>query len=186
MQTKYILHGGSAQHVNEANDKFFAEILKGSGDRARVLLVEFAGGDENEDKNVGRDRSQFERVRGSREIIYEVADKDKFLEQVKEADVVYLGGGTTIRLMEELKNYSNLKDAFSGKVIAGESAGANIMSVYCFSKSGGGVMKGLGLVPVKMFPHYKDQNATELETVASELETYLLPNYHYRVVVAKD
>ncbi|MFA6013226.1 MAG: Type 1 glutamine amidotransferase-like domain-containing protein [Desulfobacteraceae bacterium] len=181
MKTKYVLHGGSAQHVNAENDKFFTEILNGAGDRVRILLVEFAGSDERKERNVAIDTSQFERVKGSRELTFEVADRDIFLNQIRKADVVYLGGGTTVRLVEVLNHYPELRVAFEGKIIAGESAGANVMATYCYSKSGGGVMKGLGLVPVKMWPHYKEERNEEFESISRELESLLLKDCEYRV-----
>ena len=59
---------------------------------------------------------------------FEVAQKEKFVEQLKWADVVYLcgssGGGATERLLGVLKQFDNLKHIFDGKIVAGESAGA--------------------------------------------------------------
>jgi len=46
MKTKYILHGGNAQEVNEENDLFFGEIIKDFSESANVLLVQFAAIDE--------------------------------------------------------------------------------------------------------------------------------------------
>jgi peptidase E len=57
--------------------------------------------------------------------------------------------------MTALQNYHNLKDKFIGKVVAGESAGANVQATFCYSKYGGSTMKGLGILPVFMYPHYK-------------------------------
>ncbi|TSC88123.1 MAG: Uncharacterized protein G01um101416_146 [Microgenomates group bacterium Gr01-1014_16] len=181
MKTKYILHGGNAQHINSENDKFFAEILKDAKDRVKILLVEFAGRNEKIDLNYQTDKSQFERVAGDKELIFRVATELDFIEQVKKSDVIYFGGGTTIRLMDKLKEYKNLGDLFSGKIVAGESAGANSLSTYCYSKSGGGVIQGLGLVTVKTIPHYTKGMETVFRDITSDIESLLLPNYKFKV-----
>lgn len=181
MKTKYILHGGSAQHVNEGNDLFYREILNNTPNKVRILLVHFAGTKEKEAVNYQRDSSQFLRNKGNKELTFEVAEKSQFLEQVKNVDVVYFGGGTTVNLMNALSKYKNLKEALRGKIVAGESAGANSFCSYCYSKSGGGVIKCLGFVPVFMFPHYDKGNEADLSGAPSNLERVLLSNYQFRI-----
>ena len=181
MKIKYILHGGNAQHVNSENNKFFAEILKDTKNKVKILLVEFAGGDEKTDLNYQIDKSQFMRVRGEKELSFEVATKLDFIEQIKKSDIVYFSGGTTIRLMDKLKEYKNLGGSFSGKIIAGESAGANSLSVYCYSKYGGSVVQGLGLVPVKTIPHYKEGMETNFKDVFLDIKSLFLPEYKFKV-----
>lgn len=181
MKTKYILHGGNAQHVNSENDKFFAEILKDTKSKVQILLVEFAGRDEKIDLNYQTDKSQFERVAGDKELTFEVAAQLNFIEQIKNSDIIYFGGGTTIRLMDKLNDYKNLGDLFSGKIVAGESVGANSLSAYCYSKSGGGVVQCLGLVPVKTIPHYTEGMEVNFKDSYSDIETLFLPEYKFKV-----
>lgn len=183
MSIKYILHGGGAQHVNSDNDTFFAEIIKDATGEVKILLVEFAGGTEKTALNAKVDMSQFERVRGGKNLTFDVAEEHSFLKQIKKADIVYVGGGTTVRLLEVLAKFPNLGEYFSGKIVAGESAGANCLSTYCYSKSGGGVVHGLGLVPVKMIPHYDGEYKEELEALPEKLDMLLLSNYQYKVFI---
>lgn len=181
MKTKYILHGGNAQHVNSENDKFFAEILEDTKNKVKILLVEFAGRDEKIDLNYQIDKSQFERVAGVKELIFEVATEFGFTEQIKKSDIIYFGGGTTIRLIDKLSKYKNLGDLFSGKIVAGESAGANSLSAYCYSKSGGGVIQCLGLVPVKTIPHYIEGMESNFKDIYPEIKSLFLPEYKFVV-----
>ena len=181
MKTKYILHGGNARHVNSDNDKFFAEILKDTKNKVKILLVEFAGRHEKIDLNYQIDKSQFERMMGDKELSFEVATELDFIEQTKNSDIIYIGGGTTIRLMDKLKQYKNFGDLFSGKIVAAESAGANSLSVYCYSKSGGGVIQCLGLVPVKTIPHYTEGMETNFKDISPDVESLFLPNYKFKV-----
>ncbi len=181
MKTKYIIHGGAAQHQNGQNDSFFAEILKSAPQKVNVLLVHFAGEVERAKINEEIDTQHFERVKGDKLITYTIAREDSFLRQIKNAHVIYFGGGTTVKLMVALKKFKNLAHHFEGKIVAGESAGANVLVTYCYSKSGGGVMACLGILPIKFRPHYGGEDNSELESVAPNLETVSLSNYKYRV-----
>lgn len=91
-------------------------------------------------------------------------------------------GGETLRLLETLKKYSNLEKLIDGKIVSGESAGAYVLSTYFYSKTAGGVFRGLGLVPVKTICHYIGKNIDKLESVGGNLENLLLPNYKFEVM----
>ena len=181
MKTIYILHGGNASHVNAENDAFFSEMLKYTSNEVKILLVEFAGSEEKRAQHAQEDKAQFERVARNKKVAFAIATEQNFLNQVKDSDVIYLRGGTTVRLLENLRRYENLDKLFGGKVIAGESAGANSLSAYCYSKSGGGIIPGLGLVPVRIIPHYKKGMETHFANIASDLELVLLPEYAFKV-----
>jgi cyanophycinase-like exopeptidase len=181
MKTKYILHGGSAQHTNAENDKFFKEIFKGTGNTVKILLVHFAGTPERAEKNKKIDTAQFERVKGDKLLTFQIAFESTFYDQIAWADVVYFGGGTTVRLLEALQHFKGLKDKFAGKIIAGESAGANILTAYCYSKSGGGVIKGLGILPIKFMPHFNGEQKEKLEEIPAKLAIVTLENYQFKV-----
>lgn len=179
--TKYILHGGRAQDPNAENDKFFEEILDSTSTNPQILLVHFAGKPEKAEQNWQRDTSQFERVKGNKTLNFKLATIDGFENQVQNADVLYLGGGTTVKLLDELKDFNNLTELFKDKIIAGESAGANVLATFCYSKSGGGVFKTLGILPVKTYPHYEGSGEEELEAVGEGLELLLLREYQFKV-----
>lgn len=181
MKTKYILHGGNAQHVNAENDKFFAEILKDTKNRVQILLVELGHRDESTNLHFQTDKSQFMRVGENKELLFELATPINFIEQIKKSDIIYFGGGTTIRLMDKLKKYKNLDSLLSGKIVAGESTGANSLSAYCYSKSGGGVIQCLGIVPVKTIPHYEEGMESHFKDIYPEIESLFLPEYKFKV-----
>jgi len=181
MQTKYILHGGSAQHANSENDKFFKEILKDTGNAVKVLLVHFAGTSERAELNKEIDTAQFERVKGDKKLTFQIASEKTFYVQIAWADVVYFGGGTTVKLLEALQQFEGLKEKFTDKIVAGESAGANFLSTYCYSKSGGGVIKGLGILPIKFIPHFESKHKEKLNRISGNLETLTLTNYQFKV-----
>lgn len=186
MTTKYILHGGSAQHTNTENDKFYREILKDTGNSVKILLVHFAGSPDRAKLNKTIDTAQFERNRGNKKLTFQIALQKDFYNQIDWADIIYFGGGTTVKLLDELHNFKGLKAKFQGKIVAGESAGANFLAAYCYSKSGGGIIKCLGILPIKFIPHFTGEHKEEFEKIEKNLETVALTNYQFRVFELAD
>lgn len=180
MTTKFILHGGFAGHVNEQNDSFFREILKDTPDKLKVLLVYFAKEIDRVPVSEKEDIVQFERNKENKDIFFQVADEKSFAEQVKSADIIYFHGGNTLKLLETLKKFPGLKELLAGKVVAGESAGAYVLSSVFYSKTENGLYQGLGFVPVKIICHYIGENEDKLAD-NQELETLLLSDYQYKV-----
>ena len=181
MLTKFILHGGYADHINEKNDKFFQEILNVEKSKLKILLVYFAKDisryNELKEKNI----NQFNRSKGEKDLELEVAYEDRFVEQVKNSDIVYLHGGDNLKLLKFLEKYDGLEELFRGKVIAGESAGAYVLSVCFYDKIGERLIEGLGFTPVKTICHYRGENQEKLEQCPKDLEKLLLKDYEYKV-----
>lgn len=113
---------------------------------------------------------------------FQVANRTEFDDQLEWADVVYLSGsgGGTSRLLHVLNKVDDLDKKLQGKTVAGESAGANVLSEYCFSRSGG-VMRCLGLVPVYFIPHYQPGDEDALRNLTGSNERLYLKNYEFRV-----
>lgn len=185
MSTKYILHGGNAQDKNAENARFFSEILNDYPKTANILLVQFAALPEKQEIYKQRHISQFRDICNGRELNFKVAQVDEFVDQAQWADVLYFcgssGGGATVRLIETMRQFDNLKDLFEGKTIAGESAGANCLTKICYSKSAG-IVHGLELVDAKSIMHYELGDETMLENIETDLQNIYLKSYQYIVI----
>lgn len=182
MKTKYILHGGAAQIINIENDPFYAEILKDTPDNLKILLVYFANDPERNEERKKGNVEQFNRVKGDKTLQFEIAREDLFIEQIKNSDIIYIRGGSTPVLIEALSRYNNLEKEFAGKIVSGESAGMNSLVRYSYSKSGGGITKGLGIIKVKTISHFDGvRGLKEIEAIAPELEKCYLPEFEYKV-----
>lgn len=181
MQTKFILHGGYAGRPNPQNDAFFKEILKNAPSNTKILLIYFAK-EENEYPRIkNEDVSQFEKNKGDKNISFEIASEDSLLRQIDSADVIYLHGGQTLKLLAILKKYPDLRKRIKGKIIVGESAGAYVLSSCYYSKTEGGIFKGLGFVSTKTICHYVGINREKLNKCPEGLEFLLLADYQYKV-----
>ena len=181
MKTKFILHGGYASRSNQKNDDFFKEILMDAPKNIKILLVYFAEDESDFSRAQEEDISQFEKNKGDKKLTFEIASTESFPQQIAQSDIIYLHGGKTLKLLEALKRWPNLRELLNGKIVAGESAGAYALSSYFYSKTEGGLFEGLGFVPVKIICHYIGENKEKLKERSDGIETLLLADYQYKV-----
>lgn len=182
MKTKFILHGGfNPGQTSENNTDFYKEILKDAPEGARVLLVPFAKDVDRITLATQKVASELNSNKWQKSIIVEVANEEDFIQQLKSTDVAYFHGGASLKLLEALKKYPNLEESLNGKIVAGESAGANVWSKYFYSPKSDTVSEGLGVLPIKMIPHYKKEYEEKLANVGLDLEQLSLKEYEYKV-----
>ncbi len=181
MKTKYILHGGFASHINSDNDAFFKEILKDAPKDAKILLVYFAKELDRIPINKAEDISQFEKNNDEGTLVFDVAEEDDFLEQISSADIIYLHGGRSEKIIDTLKKFPNLEQRFEGKVIAGESAGTNVLTSEYYSNITGIQSKGLGIIPMNAICHYRESDEKTLRNIGTDKELLLLVEYKFKV-----
>ena len=188
--TKYILHGGFTRIDNELNRNFWAEIIRDVPEGGSVLLVFFAA----EDNISERASATIESIKtqtGDKKLNLAIATEKDFIEQLKQADAVYLHGGITPRLLRALEKYPDLEKYLNGKTVAGSSAGAYAIGRYSpfhDDESGGEVRKGLGLLPHRVVCHYESPDMppnpkafSSLKNIAPELELVLLKDCEWKV-----
>ncbi|CAN5196822.1 hypothetical protein BH11PAT4_BH11PAT4_7250 [soil metagenome] len=181
MKTTFILHGGFGRGASDVDkSSFYSDILKDAPEGAHVLLVCFAKEDDRVDQATEKVRAEFLAAKLQQHIHFAVAEKETFAEQVKSADIVYFHGGTTLRLLNSLRQFPDLKKWLRGKLVAGESAGANVWCTTFYSPSADVVENGLAFLPIKIIPHYTDAFQGMLDNVGEGLEELLLPEYQYK------
>ena len=117
-----------------------------------------------------------------------INNKDITENKILNADIIYIGGGDTIKLLNEIKENSLeilLKKAYEkGTVIAGISAGSIALSKEGFSDSlilrgesnNYEFIKGLNFSDISVCPHYNstEQKTNELEEKIENKEVYAL------------
>lgn len=189
--TKFILHGGYSDRENQNNDLFYEEMLKDKQDNTTILIVYFAKDKEEWKQKFDLHKQAFLKAAGDRKIIFEIAIEDAFLDQIRRAEVIYIHGGNTKRLLETLEKFPDFSKELNGKVVAGESAGAYVLSTYYYSASVGGIQKGLGILPVKVICHYQsDRHPTNddpielMKEYPGDLELIVLKDYEWKTITA--
>lgn len=180
MKTKFILQGGFPKEGAQENDPFFSEILSTASQTAKVLLVLFAKEADRIEKNTKEDIEQFTKNSGGKSLTFDVAREDAFIEQIKAADVIYFHGGHTGKLLDTLKTLPDFREEIKGKIVAGDSAGANVLCAAFYSlRMGAG--EGLGILHFKVLCHYVEENKDKLNDIKPELETVILPELQFKV-----
>lgn len=117
-----------------------------------------------------------------------INNPDIVKEKINKADIIYIGGGDTIKLLNDIKEYKIdelLVEAYNrGCVLAGTSAGAILLSNYGYSDSyilrGESnkyeFIKGLGLSNINFCPHYHSSKEKDNE-LESDLKEFKKPVY---------
>lgn len=117
-----------------------------------------------------------------------INNRDIVEAKINNADIIYIGGGDTIKLLNELKEY-NLEELFieafkKNKVIVGISAGAIILCNEGYSDSlklrGESdkyeFIKGLGCLDLIFSPHHSEEKYSEMMTEIGDRKVYSLEN----------
>lgn len=185
--TKYVLHGGATSTKSRDNKRFFFEITKGLPNPVNILCVYFAKRKEFWPKLFKEEKINFSSA-APRKVFKFILAEDKMnilVKQLKEADVIYLRGGETDMLKNVLKKVKNIEKLWGGKVVAGSSAGAYVLSKYYFENDKNKVEKGLGILPIKTLCHYsagKVRELKRLENYGEKLKIYKIPEEKFFVI----
>ena len=179
MSTKYILVGGYARKAPDGGKAFCDEFVKGFGSNGPVRILDclFARPKAVWEQTLAEDKDFFVAHLPGKSLEIELADPRSFLEQIAQADCVYLKGGDTPTMKSALLSFGReaLQKVFVGKTVAGSSAGTAVLSVADYDLDYFKIDEGLGLVPVKTLCHYRsDYNAPRVDwdKVDSEMEKY--------------
>lgn len=185
--TKYILHGGETSRQSLDNRKFFSEGANGLSDGATILCVYFAREKEKWPKMFEQDKLNFSSVAQTKSFNFVLANDEShvLIDQIKEADVIYIRGGDTEMLKEALSKVGDLHDLWKDKIISASSAGVYVLSKYYYSNSRDGIYKGFGILPIKTFCHYKEEKSDKLERLkkyGEDLKVYAIPEEKFFVI----
>lgn len=181
LMTKFILHGGFDKNIEYIRDEFFLEALKDTPTDVKIFLVFFAESEEYLQLRIKQCKELFNKNKGSKNLEFKMASEENFLEGCAWADVIFLSGGRTLKLLEKLKKFQNLSQIFKGKIVSGDSAGVNALGHYFYSKKTKEINEGLGILPFKIIVHYTDDMGNPLSEVEPNLDTVLLREYETKV-----
>lgn len=108
-------------------------------------------------------------------------DDNEIYNKILSADIIYVGGGDTVRMMEKWREYKidiYLTEAYDkGIVLSGLSAGSICWFMFGHSDSNSFINKGqwdysrvdgLGLIPAAHCPHYNEGGRESFDDMISE------------------
>lgn len=151
MSVTYILAGGLDRAHQEYWDNLGRELKLNRP--VKILSCFFSQPKNDWEEKFEGFKPFFARAFGA-DVECELANPDKFIEQIKRSDVIYLHGGSSHRLKAVLKRYDGLQSYFSNKIVIGSSAGANYLSKVGWSPNLREVIRGSGMVPISVLVHY--------------------------------
>ena len=187
--TKYILVGGYVKKAPDGGRAFFEELVSGfdSNKIIKILYCVFADPLKAEVK-FNEDKEKMSEFISN--FTLELAEESKFLEQVKESDVVFLKGGETDLLLGALNKHADWVKYLDKKTVAGTSAGAMAIAKYSHALEQDNIMEGLGLLPVKVIAHWQSdiydidwsQALYEVKNYKEDLPVYTLAEGEFVVI----
>jgi len=152
--TKYVLNSGGIKHSLDLKKKFHQEVVKDLGNSPKFLLCNFAQLREDwERKFPGYSDSIAEDMPDGVKPSFELAMPAEFVEQCKQASVIYFHGGDDHLLQYWMKQF-DLPALFQGKVVATNSASSDMLTTHHWTSDWRSCADGLGILPIKFIPHY--------------------------------
>lgn len=153
--TKYVLNSGGIKNEPKLKKQFHQELVKGLGVAPKFLLCNFAQGREYwETKFEGYSKAISEDIPEVTSPYFELAMPNSFVEQCKQADVIYFHGGDDHLLQYWMKQY-DLPSLFKDKVVATNSASSDMLVTHFWTCDWRRCADGLAIMPIKFIPHYQ-------------------------------
>lgn len=189
--TKYILSGGYAYKAPDGGKSFCDEIIKGIEKPVKILDCLFAREFTDWEQRFSDDRNFLIKHIDNFELI--LATPENFIEQLKNADVLFFQGGHPRQLMETLNTVSDWKNYLDSKVVVASSAGADALVSYYGVGKTMNIGTGFGLLPIKFIPHWQsdydksliinwNQLLENLKSHGEEMEVVTLGDSEFKII----
>ncbi len=176
--TKYILVGGYIHKAKDGGKAFCDELVKGFNIGKPVIILDcmFGRSKDSWENYLKEDNELFSKYINNFKL--ELALPENFTEQVKKSDIIFLRGGYVSTLFEILNKDNSWINELDGKVLAGTSAGAEVIAKYYHVLSTHRTGDGFGILPIKFIPHWKSESFEDnkqdinYEKVINDLTNY--------------
>lgn len=187
--TTYILAGGN-DRTSASYGERLASVLGQLRAGSRLLSCFFSQDPVDRHERFVEFKGWFDHAFGPT-IVVEEAQEENFFDQLKVADILYLHGGETLRLIDALPDFDMFKKAIEGKTIVGSSAGANYLSNVFYSPNARKIRNGSGAAGVATIVHYGATDKMSLEEWAvvvqdvkkiAQSRVFLLPEGEFVVI----
>lgn len=173
---RLILMGGRPWVAPDGGKHFAEVLLRYFPARAKLAFCLFAQDKDDWEQTRQWNIGAIDRFRGKTEVEYRTMIAENFEEVSAWADIVYIPGGNPPRLKAALDRHGNLAKLWDGKVIAGSSAGADVLCAHylCYLQDTE-LLDGLGWVRAACIPHWRNEG--EDSQAQSRAEVQLLRKF---------
>jgi len=171
------LHGGGEfQHGSEIGDRRL--VVAAGGADARVIVVPAAAAREHPEMAAQHGVQWFKQIGAQADAVMVVdarSAKDATLVAVIDsATLIYLPGGDPVLLVETLRGspawQAIVKVYERGVSIGGASAGAMALGRKMWNPRTGGLIDGLGLIPIVTLPHFEAERIDRAQALRQQLD----------------
>jgi len=177
--TKYVLNSGGLKNQPSLTKEFFAEAVKGLGNKPRVLMCLFALPRQDWEKRFASDcRSMEASLPEGVAAVFDLAFPDTFAEQIGRSEMIFIRGGDD-HLIDHWMRKFDIPRIWEGKVIATSSAGSDVLCNSFWTCDWRTCMDGLGILPIKFLPHFESdygnddpRGPVDWQNALSELKAY--------------
>jgi hypothetical protein len=153
--TKYVLQSGGIKNQLEKKKRFHQELVKGQGSAPRFLLCSFAQGREYwEAKFPSYCATILEDMPEAVKPEFKLAMPGTFAADCQAAQIIYMHGGDDHLITYWLQQF-DIPAIWKDKVVAGNSAGSDVLVQHYWTCDWRQCYNGLGILPVKFIPHFR-------------------------------
>lgn len=162
----YLLHGGYTSRNNPNNDAFFAQITNAVPKKNVKVLLCYWAKDKHKWEKKSKSDMDFITKNTDKTVDFHILDKPTELEEmISDYDAIYVAGGEAENIEPYYKYFDQVKDQLDGKVYAGSSMGAFLVSEnYLLSftyQDELNVHQGIGLLPIQTLCHWDIEERKE-------------------------
>ena len=153
---RLLLMGGRPWVAGLGGQDFVEALFRYHTESVKLAFCIFAQPEDEWDETIKWNSEMFDKFKGDRTIEYKTMTAENFEDVSAWADIIYVPGGNVFTLLDKLKPYY-LDKLWDDKVVAGSSAGADLLCAHFVSLQHRKLGDGLGWVPVTCVPHWRDE-----------------------------
>ncbi len=171
------LHGGGEfQRGSEIGDRRL--VVAAGGADARVIVVPAAAAREHPEMAAQHGVQWFRQIGARAEAAMVVdarsASDSAIVATIESATLIYLPGGDPVLLIETLRGspawHAIVKAHERGVALGGASAGAMALGSKMWNPRTGGLIDGLGLIPIVTLPHFGSERIDRARALRDQLD----------------
>lgn len=153
---KIIVVGGYPHKAKDGGKAFYKSLVADFSEPVKVLMCFFARPKDNWQDAFLQDKNYFATNLPNVKVEIKLATHENFIEELKWCNSIYFRGGD-IDLVPLMSEYSDWQNYLDGKIVAGSSMGAYMLSKYYFDISSNTIKNGTGTTNTKVIVHWKSQ-----------------------------
>jgi len=153
---RLILMGGRSWMAADGGKRQVEVLLRYFPTKANVAFCIFAQDESDWAATQATNVAMLDRFKGGCNIAYQTMTRENFAEVSAWADVIYIAGGEPPKLKAALEACGDIAKIWDGKVVAGASAGMDVLCEHFSYLQDKTILDGFGWVKASCVPHWRN------------------------------